>query len=133
MSKLIVTGNLSASPELRYTASGKAVATFTVMENRRRKSDQGWVDDEPNAFNVEAWGALAENVAESLGKGDMVSVVGEVRTSRWQDRDTGDARSRQVIAADDVSASLRFATANITKASRTKNASHGEEAEPAWG
>lgn len=133
MSTLNVTGNLAAAPELRFTPNGKAVATFTVLENRRRKSGQEWVDDTPNAFNVEVWEGLAENVAESLGKGDRVTVIGEVRTHSWKDKETGANRTRQILAAEEVAASLRFATVSVSKATRSQPGTQQDNPEQPWG
>lgn len=118
MNTITLTGNLAADPELRFTQSGQPVARFTVIENRRRRSEdgQGWEDGEPNAFRVQAWGAVAENVAESCRKGDHVQVHGSIVTDRWADKETGEARTAQHVKADDVAFSLRWHTVQAIKA-----------------
>ena len=83
MSSITFAGNLAADPELRFTPSGRAVARFTVIENRRRRTEdgQGWEDAEPNVFRVQVWGSFAENVVESCGKGDRVHATKATRSN----------------------------------------------------
>ena len=64
MATISFTGNLAADPELRYTQRGKPVAHFTVIENRRRRTANGWEDAEPNVFRVEVWEEQAEHVGD---------------------------------------------------------------------
>jgi len=90
MSSFAVTGNLTAAPELRFTASGKAVANFTVAENRKRGED-----DVTHFFDCTAWDSLAENVCESLDKGVRVVVTGRVEQQSWT-TDDGSKRSKLV-------------------------------------
>ena len=75
MTSISIAGNLAADPEIRFTPGGIAVTRLTVIENRRRRTDdgQGWEDSEPHAYRVQVWGSQAENVAESCGKGDRVA------------------------------------------------------------
>lgn len=122
MTTITFAGNLTADPELRFTPTGRAVARFTVMENRRRRSEdgQGWQDAEPNAYRVQAWGSFAENVVESCGKGDRVTVTGSIVTDRWTDKETGQERTAQHVNADEVGFSLRFHTVRATKAIRAQ-------------
>ena len=115
MATISFTGNLAADPELRHTQSGKTVVRFTVIENRRRRTADGWVDAEPNVFRVEIWDQQAENVAASLRKGDRAHVDGRIVTDRWDDKDTGAPRTAQYVEADEVSFSLRFHTVQATK------------------
>lgn len=116
MTIITTSGNLAADPELRFTPTGKPVATFTVIENRPRKTDSGeWEQDEPNVYRAEAWEALAENAAESLRKGDRVVFAGKVFTERWTDKETGKDRTAQKVRITDVGPSLRYATAQPVK------------------
>lgn len=115
MTFISFTGNLAADPELRHTQTGKAVARFTVIENRRRRTADGWEDAEPNVFRVEVWNQQAENVAASLHKGDRAHVDGRIVTDRWDDKETGAPRTAQHVDADEVSFSLRFHTVTATK------------------
>ena len=126
MSTITFAGNLAADPELRFTPSGRGVARFTVIENRRRRTEdgQGWEDAEPNVFRVQAWGSFAENVVESCGKGDRVHVTGSIVTDRWSDKETREDRTAQHVKADEVSFSLRYHTVRATKATRSNNQAH---------
>lgn len=112
-------GNLTDDPEIRFTPNGKQVATFVVLENRSRRDESGeWADSEPNRFRVQAWEGLAEHVAESVAKGDRVMVDGSITTDRWTDKDSGQARTSQIVKATEVGVSLKFHTARPIKATR---------------
>ncbi|MBS1673119.1 MAG: single-stranded DNA-binding protein [Actinobacteria bacterium] len=119
MTTITTAGNLTADPELRHTPNGRAVVRFVIIENRRRRTanGEGWEDDEPNRFEVEAWGQIAENIAASLRKGHRVVVTGRVSTRRWADKATGESRTAQRIDADvdGVAFSLRWHTVQATK------------------
>lgn len=132
MSTIAFAGNLAAEPEIRFTPSGAQVAKFTVIENRRRKTEdgKGWEDAEPNAFRVQAWDSLAVNIAESVHKGDRVMVEGSVVTDRWTDKDSNQERTAQHIRADEVAFSLKFHTVTATKAPRAQSDDAGESTEP---
>ena len=114
-------GNIAADIELTYTPTGKQVVRFPVLVNRRRKdSDTGqWSDGEPTRHACVAFGVLGEHLADSLGKGDRILVVGTVVTDAWDDKDTGDKRTSQRVLVDAAGPSLRFATAAVRKAQRT--------------
>jgi single-strand DNA-binding protein len=129
MSSITFAGNLTADPELRFTLNGRAVARFTVIENRRRRTEdgQGWEDAEPNAFRVQVWGSFAENVVESCGKGDRVHVTGSIVTDRWMDKETREDRTAQHVKADEVSFSLRYHTVRATKTTRSNTQAHQSE------
>lgn len=128
MSTIIVAGNLASDPELRFTPSGRPVARLTVIENRRRRNEDGdWEDAEPNAYRVEAWGSTAENVAESCQKGDRVLVSGSIITDRWTDKESGSARTAQHINADEVAFSLRYHTVQATKARGRQDQGQSED------
>ena len=114
-------GNIAADIEVTYTTSGKQVVRFPVLINRRRKDpDIGeWVDGEPTRHSCTAFGALGEHIADSLGKGDRVLIVGTVTTDVWADKDTGEKRTMQRVLVDAAGPSLRWATARVLKAQRT--------------
>lgn len=117
--RITATGNLAADPELRYTPNGVAVADMVVMCNERRKNDAGeWVDGDVIALAVTVWYEQAENVAASVHKGDAVTVTGTLSEDSWDDKD-GTKRYRVKCRADEVSASLRYATASPRKATRS--------------
>jgi single-strand DNA-binding protein len=113
-----LSGNLTRDPEIRYTREGQASATFGLAVNRRwqsRGSDE-W-EEATSFFDVVCWRDLAENVALSLVKGSRVIVTGRLDQRAWE-TDAGERRSRVEINAEDVGPSLRFATAEVTKAER---------------
>lgn len=123
MATITFSGNLAADPELRFTPSGRAVARFTVIENKRTQNEAGeWEDGEPNVFRCEAWRNLAEHIADSAQKGDRVTVIGHVVTERWNDKETGDARTAQKVTAEEVAVSLKFHTVRATKSTKTSDA-----------
>ena len=105
-----VAGNITRDPELRFTQSGTAVTSFDLAWNRRRKDQE----DEVSFFDVSCFRQLAENVSESLHKGDRVVVYGHIQQRRWENAD-GDRRSKVELLADDVAPSLKWATADVTK------------------
>lgn len=116
MSAITFAGNLAADPEHSTTHTGRDVTTFRVIENVRRRGENGWEDGEPNVYRVQAWGALGEHVAASCSTGDPVVVTGATRTSRWTDKDTGESRTAPFVIADEVGFSLRFHTVTASKA-----------------
>ncbi|MDX2565164.1 single-stranded DNA-binding protein [Streptomyces sp. TX20-6-3] len=117
---LTVVGNLVDDPELRFTSAGVAVARFTVASTPRTfdRETSTWRDGEATFLDCSCWRQLAENVAGSLSKGSRVVVAGRLRTDRWETPE-GEKRSRMVLDADDVGASMTFATVTITRTART--------------
>lgn len=115
-SNVTIVGNITRDPELKYTPSGQAVVKFGVAVNRRTKKDGEWVDADPSFFDVVAWQGLAENIAESLAKGNRVVVTGRLEQRSWEQ--DGNKRSAVEIVADEVAPSLRWATAQVTKVER---------------
>ncbi|MET0488689.1 MAG: single-stranded DNA-binding protein [Acidimicrobiales bacterium] len=111
-------GNVTRDPELRFTPSGQAVATFGLAVNRRwqNRQTQAW-EESTSFFDVVCWAQLAENVAESVTKGTRLIVTGRLDQRSWETQE-GDKRSKVEIVADDVAPSLRWATAQITKNER---------------
>lgn len=113
-----ITGNATREPELRFTPSGQAVASFGVAVNRRwqNRQTQEW-EEAVSFFDVTCWAQLAENAAESVSKGTRVTVAGRLDQRSWETQD-GDKRSKVEIVADDVAVSLRWATAEVMKNDR---------------
>lgn len=128
---LTITGNLADAPELRFTQSGLAVASFVVMQTKREKQGDQYVDGAKNGLRVTAWRDLAENLAESLEKGSRVTVSGRLEPQQWQDRESGANRYGWELVADDVAVSLRFHTARAQKVDRrqqgTRPSGQGEQ------
>lgn len=110
-----IIGNCTRDPELRFTPGGKPVASFGVAySTRRRKDDGSWEDGDTSFFDVSCWDQLAENVCESIQKGNRVVVTGRLQQRSWENTE-GEKRSKVEIVADDVSPSLRWSTAQITR------------------
>ena len=116
---ITITGNITRDPEMRYTPSGVSKVSFGVAVNRswRNQQTQEW-DEQTSFFNVVAWRQLAENVGASLAKGARVVVSGRLEQRSWE-TEQGEKRSIVEIVADDIAASLRFATAEIHKVERS--------------
>lgn len=113
-----LTGNLTADPELRFTPSGHAVASFTVaVNNGYRNADGDWVDGEALFQRVACWRDLAEHVAESLRRGNRVLVTGRLVSRQYEDKD-GVTRWVTDFIADEVGAALTRATATVKQIRR---------------
>lgn len=117
---LHVAGNITDDPELRFTPSGAAVASFTVASTPRYfdVKTQEWKDGEPTFVRCTVWREQAENIAESLRRGNRVVVTGTLRQHNWEDND-GNKRSRLEMQCDEVAASMRFATVRVTRRGRS--------------
>ncbi len=113
-----IIGNLTRDPELRFTPSGQATATFGVAVNRRWQNRQTneW-EEATSFFDVVCWAQLAENAAQSLTKGTRVLVSGRLDQRSWETPDK-ERRSKIEITADEVAPSLRYATVTISKNER---------------
>ena len=114
-----VTGNLTAEPELRFTASGRPVASFTIA-NTPRFPDRGtgqWQDGETWFVRCSAWGDMAENIATSLAKGAAVIAAGRLHCRTWETKE-GDKRVTVEMTVDDIGPSLRRNVAKVTKVTR---------------
>lgn len=101
-------GRLTADPELRFSPSGIAVGSFTLAANSRKKNEQTgeWEDDKVLFLSVTCFKQLAENVAESLRKGDLAMVTGRMNTDQWEDQQSGEKRSMTRLVANAVGLSL---------------------------
>lgn len=107
-----IVGNLTRDPEMRFTPQGVAVCKFGVACGTRKRTQSGDWEDGPTTFvDVTAWRRLAENIAESLHRGDQVVVIGEWEQHTWQD-DQGNNRSKFEVTARDVGVGLAFRPAH---------------------
>jgi single-strand DNA-binding protein len=108
--RFAVDGRLAAEPELRFSQAGKAVARLRVVASDRRKNQNTgeWEDGDTLWLDVTCFDKLAENVCESVIKGDLILVSGKLRTEEWTDRDSNQKRSKITMVADSVAASLQF-------------------------
>jgi single-strand DNA-binding protein len=110
-----IAGNLVETPELRFTSSGIAVANLRVAVTQRVQQDGEWRDGDTSFLKVNVWRGQAEHLADSLSKGDRVMVTGRLRQRSWETPE-GEKRSVAEIEADEVGASLKFATAKVERA-----------------
>ena len=111
-----VVGNLTNDPELRFTPSGAAVASFTVASSSRvlDKTTNEWKDGETVFMRCSVWRQYAENVAESLTKGTRVIVSGRLKQRSYETRE-GEKRQIMELEVEDVGPALRYATAKVTR------------------
>lgn len=116
--RITFTGNATGDAEIRFTPSGAAVANLTVAVTPREKDGDQWKDGEPAFYRVAAWRGLAENVAESIKKGDRVTVVGVLKPRPFEHN--GEKRVSLDVTADSVALDLTFATARATRAERSQ-------------
>ena len=117
-----IIGNLTRDPEIRYTREGQATTTLGVAVNRRwLNRETGEWDEATSFFDVVTWRDLAENVALSLTKGMRVVVSGRLEQRSWETEE-GDRRFKVEVVADEVGASLRFATAEVHRIERQQPA-----------
>ena len=115
-----IVGNLVEDPELRFTNNGIAVANMRVAVTQRIQQDGEWRDGDTSFLRVNVWRGQAENLADSLSKGDRVMVTGRLRQRSWETPE-GDKRSVTEIEADEVGASLKWATAKVERSSQCGN------------
>jgi single-strand DNA-binding protein len=101
LNKCMVIGHLGRDPEMRYTANGSAVTTFSVATSRRFTTN-GEQREETEWFNVVTWNRLAETCAQYLQKGRLVYVEGRMQTRSWDDQATGQKRYRTELIAEEV-------------------------------
>ena len=121
-----VVGNLTADPELRFTPSGAAVASFTVAASSRyldRQTNE-WKDTDPVFMRCSVWRQYAENVAETLQKGMRVIVQGRLKQRSYETRE-GEKRTVVEMEVDDVGPALRYATAKVTRTARGEGGGGG--------
>lgn len=116
MTEITLIGNLTADPELRFTPSGNAVANFTVANTPRTfdKKAGEYVDGESMFLRCSAWKQLAENVAETLAKGNRVIVQGKLKSRSFEDKE-GNKRTVFEVDVLEVGPSLKFATASVQR------------------
>lgn len=126
-----VVGNLTADPELRFTAQGAAVANFTVASTPRVKRGDTWEDGDPFFLRCNIWRQPAENVAESLARGDRVIVQGRLKQRSFETRE-GEKRTVVELEVDAVGPDLKFRTAKVDRAQRQQSQQR-QAADDPWG
>jgi single-strand DNA-binding protein len=120
-----IVGNLVDDPELRFTGNGTAVANLRVAVTQRIQQDGTWRDGETSFFKVNVWRGQAENLADSLAKGERVMVSGRLRQRSWE-TPQGEKRSVTELEADEVGASLKWATAKVERTSQRGNGTRSQ-------
>ena len=116
---ITVVGNLTADPELRYTQNGLPVANFTVASTPRKFNRQTneWEDQEALFLRCSIWREAAENVAGSLTKGSRVIVTGSLK-QRSSETKEGESRTSIELDVEEIGPSLKYATAQVTRAAK---------------
>ncbi|QHC68316.1 single-stranded DNA-binding protein [Rathayibacter oskolensis] len=115
---ITVVGNLTSDPELRYTQNGLAVANFTIASTPRTFDRQAndWKDGEALFLRASVWREFAEHVAGSLTKGSRVIATGRLKQRSYETKE-GEKRTSIELEIDEIGPSLRYATAQVTRAS----------------
>jgi single-strand DNA-binding protein len=115
---ITVVGNLTADPELRYTQGGLAVANFTIASTPRSfdRAANDWKDGEALFLRASCWREFAEHVAGSLTKGSRVVATGRLKQRSYETKE-GEKRTSIELEIDEIGPSLRYATAQVTRAS----------------
>jgi single-strand DNA-binding protein len=115
-----IVGNLTSDPELRFTPSGAAVASFTIASTPRMldKATNEWKDGDTIFMRCSVWRQYAENVAESLTRGARVIATGRLKQRSFETRE-GEKRTVVEMDVDDVGPALKNATAKVSKVARS--------------
>ena len=100
--KVILVGNLTRDPELRYTPKGTAIAKIGLAVNRVWRNEAGETKEEVTFVDVDVFGRTAENVGQYMRKGRPILVEGRLRLDQWDDKQTGQKRSRLGVVAETV-------------------------------
>ena len=101
--KVIIAGNLTRDPELRYTPKGSAVAGFSLAVNRTWKTESGETKEEVSFIEVEAWGRQGEVIAQYMRKGRPLLVEGRLKQDTWEDKDTHKKQSKLKVVLETFS------------------------------
>jgi len=102
LNKVFIIGNLTRDPELRVTPKGTAICQFGIAVNRQFKDESGATRDETTFIDVEAWGKQGELVSKYLNKGSLAMVEGRLKLDQWEDKQSGQKRSKLKVVLDNV-------------------------------
>lgn len=116
--QIIVSGRLTRDPDLTVTASGASMCKLGLASGRRYQKNDEW-QEETSFFDITLWRELADNVAESLKKGDAVLVAGRMKQREYEK--DGQKRTAWDLEVDDIAPSLRWATTVVNRTQRTSN------------
>jgi len=112
LNRVLLIGNLGKDPEVRYTASGTAVASFSLATSEKFKNKGGEWEERTEWHNVTLWGRLAEIACEYLAKGKTVFIEGRLQTRKWQDKDGKDRFTTEIVGEKMQMLSRREGTGN---------------------
>jgi len=101
LNKVLLIGNLTRDPELRQIAGGQSVCKLGLATNRRFKSQSGEMKEETTFVDVTVWGVRGETLTRFFKKGDPIYIEGRLTFDQWQDKNTGEKRSRLQVTAED--------------------------------
>ncbi|MBM7387068.1 single-strand DNA-binding protein [Clavibacter michiganensis] len=123
---ITVVGNLTSDPELRYTQNGLAVANFTIASTPRSfdRASNDWKDGDALFLRASVWREFAEHVASSLTKGSRVVATGRLKQRSYETKE-GEKRTSIELEVDEIGPSLRYATAQVTRAAGGGNGGGG--------
>jgi single-strand DNA-binding protein len=139
LNKVYLMGNLTRDPELRYTPSGTAVCRLGLAVNRRFTTSQGESRDESCFIDIDVWGKTAEHCNQYLRKGSAALVEGRLKMDQWEDRTTGQKRSKLLVHGENVQflgqprsqqSGESFGGANTAAAPASPAASGGQQQPP---
>jgi single-strand DNA-binding protein len=118
---ITVVGNLTSDPELRYTQNGLAVANFTIASTPRSfdRASNDWKDGDALFIRASVWREFAEHVAGSLTKGSRVIATGRLKQRSYETKE-GEKRTSIELEVDEIGPSLRYATAQVTRTSSSR-------------
>ncbi|NBW32046.1 MAG: single-stranded DNA-binding protein, partial [bacterium] len=102
LNKVMLIGNLTREPEIKYTPKGTAVAGFALAVNRNFTTESGEKREEVTFVDLEAYGRVAEIVGEYCKKGKPLFVEGRLKLDTWDDKDTGKKRSRMKVVVENI-------------------------------
>jgi single-strand DNA-binding protein len=136
---ITVVGNLTSDPELRYTQNGLAVANFTIASTPRSfdRASNDWKDGDALFLRASVWREFAEHVAGSLTKGSRVVATGRLKQRSYETKE-GEKRTSIELEVDEIGPSLRYATAQVTRTSSSREggggggAGRGQVADEPW-
>ncbi len=126
VNSVTLVGRAGRDPEVRYFESGSVVANLTIAVNRRSR------DDEPDWFNLEIWGKQAQVAADYVKKGSLIGITGSFKVDSWNDRNTGETRSKPVVRVDrlELLGSKRDSEINRQEAGSSNTGSPSDEEIP---
>lgn len=102
LNKVFLIGNLTREPEIRTTPKGTAICQFGLAVNRNFKDESGQDREDTTFIDIEAWGKQGELVAKYLSKGSPAMVEGRLKLDQWEDKQTGQSRSKLKVVMENV-------------------------------